>query len=66
MLLLWLVQVYGRIKGAMEVAEEACLARDTLLARQRELQRENESLSGRLAALRGVVKEQVGPVDRHL
>ncbi|MEW5318656.1 MAG: hypothetical protein WDW38_009861 [Sanguina aurantia] len=53
------VEVYGRIKGAMEVAEEACLARDTLLARQRELQRENESLSGRLAALRGVVKEQV-------
>ncbi|MEW5305931.1 MAG: hypothetical protein WDW36_008441 [Sanguina aurantia] len=53
------VEVYGRIKGAMEVAEEACLARDALLARQRELQRENESLSGRLAALRGVVKEQV-------
>ena len=44
----------------MEVAEEACLARDTLLSRQSELQRENESLAVRLASLSGTVKEQVG------
>lgn len=47
-------QVYGRIREAMEVAEGARLARDSAASRQRELEREVESLQARLVATRQV------------
>ena len=47
-------QVYGRIKEAMEMAEEARLARDGVIARHRELEKENDNLQQRLANLRQV------------
>eukprot|EP00798_Chlamydomonas_sp_ICE-L_P013267 gene13267-19107_t len=53
------VDVYGRIKEAMEVAEEARLARDGALARYRELEKDNDSLQQRMASLRQVVRDQV-------
>lgn len=48
------VQVYARIKEAMEVAEEAKLARDSLATRLKEVERENASLQQRLASVRQV------------
>ena len=62
------VQVYGRIKEAMEMAEEARLARDGVIARHRELERENDNLQQRLANLRqvgaagGLVRQSRAPV----
>lgn len=52
--LLTLAQVYTRIREAMEVAEEARLARDTSASRQRELEQEVETLQTRLTNVRQV------------
>ncbi len=52
-------QVYSRIKEAMEMAEEARLARDGVLSRHRELERENDNLQQRLANLRQVGRDQI-------
>lgn len=48
------MQAYGRVKGAMEEAEQARLARDSAALMQQELQREVQILKDRLASMRQV------------
>ena len=50
-------QVYSRIKEAMEMAEESRLARDGILSKHKELERENVSLQQRLASMQQVGRE---------
>ncbi|GAX80528.1 hypothetical protein CEUSTIGMA_g7966.t1 [Chlamydomonas eustigma] len=53
------IEVYGRIKEAMEEAEEARLSRDSALLGQRELQKEVEVLRERLASVRQAARDSV-------